>query len=111
MLEPVRECIFVRPVHFHSGKAAALVKLSPPVPGAVFGDNAAEISDVIVTSREEGENLFAIKRFPCHVYIARLRRPGVTTESTLGKADLEILGWGELYRTRTDAAQHVFDAD
>ena len=45
--------------------------------------------------------------FPCFVFVCI---PTVDTLSEIQtKDDLRILAWGELYRTYSDAENHVFD--
>lgn len=105
-LEAVRECQFLRVLHFNTGKQAVLVSVSPPILGQDFGV-PKDIENVVLCNRHEGEVLFPIKIFPCFVFVARAR---IDLEgAVVDRDELEIIGWGELYRTSEDARTHSFD--
>lgn len=59
-------------------------------------------------SRHEDASLDPIKEFPCFVFIAIPVREGVKLQTPIRSDDLEIVGWGELYRTPDDAKHHRF---
>jgi hypothetical protein len=106
--ESVRECVLVRRLRFDTGKSCALVRLSPPVNGQEF-NVGGDIKLVILAERHEGETLFPIGMFPCFVFIARPLRTDFAGTETINKDDVEIMGSGELYRSRSDAEDHLFD--
>jgi hypothetical protein len=100
--EPVRTCLVVRRIVFDTGKDALVVLLEPGVPGVDFG-RGDDVSTFVLTTRFEGASIAPIEEFPCFVFIA-LPKPGWTTDSDLVTSDdLEVVGWGELYRTAADA--------
>lgn len=105
--EPVRECVVTRGLIFDSGKAAIEVTVSPPVDGQDF-NRSDGISSVILSARHEGASIDPVNEFPCFVFITLPRHGYERMESPLRSDDLEIIGWGELYRTRADAEQHSF---
>jgi hypothetical protein len=105
--EPVRQCIFVKKLRFDTGKECALVRLSPGVVGQDF-NVGAEIEQFILANRHGGATLFPIKRFPCFVHIARLLIESVDRD-VITKDDVEVIPWGELYRSQSDAKRHAFD--
>ncbi len=105
--EPVRECIVRRHMATESGKDALFVELNPPVPGQDF-DRAGDISAVVLTARFEGSSVSPIDEFPCFVHIAIARVNSPTGYDSLGPAQLQVIGWGELYRTAEDARAHRF---
>jgi hypothetical protein len=105
--EPVRACRIVDELTFDTGKVAVVARLQPPVVGQDF-NRAADIDTVILAARHEGVSVAPVNEFPCFVFIA-IPRPGLETLRTPVRSDdLEIIGWGELYRTHADAASHVF---
>lgn len=106
--EPVRECRFDRTLIFDSGKVAVEARLSPGVIGQDF-NRAADIETVILSARHEGSSLDPVSEFPCFVFITIPRRGYDLVESPVRSDDLEIIGWGELYRTHDDAERHSFD--
>lgn len=105
--EPVRECRVETLLTFDTGKAAARARLSPGVVGQDFGQGA-DIETVILTSRHDGVSVDAITEFPCFVFICIPRPEGGVVESPVRADELEIIGWGELYRTAEDARLHAF---
>ncbi|RBY93566.1 hypothetical protein DQ237_17430 [Blastococcus sp. TF02-8] len=105
--EPVRECRLLETLAFETGKVAVRASLDPPVPGQDFG-RGDDIDTVVITTRHEGASLAPIDEFPCFVFIAIPRVAGLEPSSPLRSDDLEIVGWGELYRSHEDAAGHVF---
>jgi hypothetical protein len=106
--EPVRECRIERLVTFDTGKVAAVARLSPGVIGQDF-NRASDIETVIVSPRHEGVSIDPVSEFPCFVFIT-IPREGfeAAMHSPVRSDDLEIIGWGELYRTRDDAERHAF---
>jgi hypothetical protein len=43
------------------------------------------------------------------VFVARPLINDIEAQDEIGKEDVEVVAWGELYRTKADADQHVFD--
>lgn len=105
--EPVRECELVKRMAFDTGKQCALVKVSPAVVGQPWG-LADDIEFFVLANRHEGEELFPVSGFPCFVHVARLRTEEVMEREVISASDLENVAWCELYRTRSDADNHVF---
>jgi hypothetical protein len=106
-LELPRECVFNAGVVLDSGRSGVLATVAPPIPGADF-DVPGEITEVFITNRHEGDSIDSIAVFPLFVYVARLRNP-VQAGDAIPVSNIEIIGWGELYRTQKDAEEHVFD--
>jgi hypothetical protein len=105
--EPVRECTLIKRMTFDSGKQAALVRLSPSVIGQPWGFTE-DIEFFVLTNRHDGEELFPISKFPCFVHVAILRTDLMMECDIISASDLENVAWCELYRTRSDAENHVF---
>jgi hypothetical protein len=103
-----RECIFIKRLNLNTGKECVLVRLSPPVIGQDYG-LGTDIEDFVLTNRHEGEGLSPIREFPCFVFIARPLIDDIGERDQITKGDVEIIAWGELYRTKSDADNHVFD--
>ena len=106
--ETTRECVFLKRLRFNTGKECALVRLSPAIIGQDFGVSG-DISIFVVANRHKGEGLTPIRRFPCFIHVARLLIRDIESKQVIAKEDLQVVGWCELYRTRDDADQHVFD--
>ena len=105
--EVTRRCTVMTRVYFDTGKECLVVKVDIPVLRQDF--NLAEDMDtLILTNRFEGEAFSINIKFPCFVFIARVLIQNIETKTGIDKGDVEIIGWGELYRTRHDADHHVF---
>ncbi len=104
--EPIRQCRFERLLTFDSGKTAVEARLSPAVIGQDF-NRQGDIEVVILTPRHEGASIDPVNEFPCFVFIT-IPREHEVLQSPIRSDDLEIIGWGELYRTRADAESHAF---
>lgn len=107
-LEAVRTCDFVAIKHFNTGKECAVAKVNPPIPGDVFG-LASDVTEVVLAARHEGDVLSNIREFPCFVHVASPVTADIRNQRLVAVADLKNLAWGELYRSKSDAENHVFD--
>jgi hypothetical protein len=105
--EAVRKCELVKQMAFDTGKQCALVRLSPAVIGQPWG-LSSDIEFFVLANRHKGEKLFPISEFPCFVHIARLHSDASIEREVIRASDLENVAWGELYRSRSDAENHVF---
>jgi hypothetical protein len=104
--ELVRECAIIRRLAFHSGKECALVRLSPGVTQQNL-DFFEESDTFVLSNRHEGMSLFPILEYPCFVFICRINISNIKIHDAIDKSDVEVIGWGELYRTRVDAQRHT----
>ncbi len=105
---PTRECKFIKHICFNSGKECVVAKISPPIIGQEYGI-CKDIEIFILTNRHENEGINPIKTFPCFVFIARPLIDNIELHYEISNQDIEIVGWGELYRTKYDADNNVFD--
>ena len=103
-----RQCFFLKTLHFDSGKECVLAKITPSVIGQDFG-SAEDIEYVVLASRHEGDSLSLMTEFPYSVFIAKSLINDIDSKLIISESDLQILAWGELYRTKADANSHVFD--
>lgn len=101
-----RRCEVTKVHHLSTGKPCLLVKVSPPVSlqeRGLIGD----LEGLVLVSRHEGQDIVAPTVFPVFVFIARLLSE--VDDAPISKDNLEILAWGEIYRTKDDADNHRFD--
>ena len=104
-----RRCDVVRPIRMTTGKVCLVVKLSPAVSLQEF-NVVDDVDTLILTSRHAGQDLLASDTpFPIFVFITRLLQGDAEYRDDISKDDLQILGWGEIYRTQDDADNHRFD--
>ena len=108
IFESTRKCIFLKMIRFDTGKECVLAEIDPPVIGQHF-DVGEDIKYVFLSNRHEGGTLSTIQEFPCFVFIARPLADDVCERAIITKDDLQIMAWGELYRSKSDADDHVFD--
>lgn len=102
-----RKCKFLNEMQFETGKECVLVCLDPPVVGQDYGV-AEDIRELILSCRHEGDKLSSIKEFPCFVFIARFLDTEYYSD-IISSDKVEVVAWGELYRNKYDAENHVFD--
>lgn len=105
--ELVRECRLVRFLTFNTGKIGALVTLTPGISGQDFG-TGEDLFSFVLTTRFEGTSISSIDEFPCFVFIALPRQEWDNSSGEITAQDLQVIGWGELYRTAEDATRHKF---
>lgn len=105
-LEPVRTCAVAESVVLDTGKRAVLARIDPPVVGQDFGRD--DIDTVLLTARHEGASVDPVSEFPLFVFVAVPRTAGSDLVSPIRADELEVIGWGELYRSAHDAEHHVF---
>ena len=108
VLETIRTCDFLAFMCFATGKKCVLARVDPPIPAQQFGI-AEDITKVVLANRHEGDSLSNILEFPCFVHVARPLISDIEKKDYITKSDVENIGWGELYRSRSDAKDHVFD--
>lgn len=104
----VRECRFVRPIDVGDQRAGVVAHLAPGISGQEFG-TGEDIESFVLTTRFEGADIRSIEEFPCFVFIALPRVPLTPELERIAVDDLQVIAWGELYRTAADAEEHRFD--
>ncbi len=77
--------------------------VDPPIIGQPFGLGGEDISDIIVSPRYEGDSLFPIQRYPVAIHIYRPLDQGVFARERFKPEEIEMIAWGELYRTAEEA--------
>lgn len=106
--EPVRTCTVRTRVVLESGKPALVVDLEPHIQGQGL-DRSGDISTVVLVARFEGSSVSPIDEFPCFVYITTSCTDSSGRLDTMASMQqLQVIGWGELYRTAVDARDHRF---
>lgn len=103
-----RRCVFLTSLEFGTGKKCVLAELDPPAIGQQFG-GGQDIKYVVLASRHEVHSLVPIREFPCFVFICRPLIGDIGDTKIISENDVEVLAWGELYRTHSDADNHVFE--
>jgi len=108
LLKPVRKCTFIQSMTFDTGKKAVLAAIVPHLVGHPY-NSAKDIKLVVLTNRHQGDDITSIRSFPFFVFISRPLIDDICSRQTIHIKELEILAWGELYRTAYDAQHHIFE--
>jgi hypothetical protein len=105
--EPTRKCEFLARLRLTTGKPCVLVRISPTVCLQEY-NLTDDVDTLVLVSRHEGHDITAIQTFPFFVFIARALIDNIQDSEVISKDNLQILAWGELYRTKEDADEHRF---
>jgi hypothetical protein len=81
-----------------------LVRISPSIE-QFYG--AKEIDKIVLASRFVGSTLFPINEWPMHVYVCKIVNSEICISGKANASDLEIILWGKLFHTFSDAAENV----
>ena len=104
----VRKCRFIKIMKFNTGKQCALAEISPVV--AIENCwHVKDISQVILTNRHKGSKIFPLHEFPLFVFICAPLFDNLQNKPFISRDDLEIIGWGDLYKTWRDAEDKNFN--
>lgn len=104
-LAGVRRCHVKTVFYFDTGKPILLVTISPKIMTSDF-DNLSDIDEILLVSRHEGDNILKIQEFPFFVYVCTPKEKDVLHKNNISSDKLEILAWGEIYGSETDAANN-----
>ena len=63
-----------------------LIEIKPLLIGQRYGLGCKDVSNLILSSRQDGFSLFPVHEWPCHVYIARILDDAVTKTLTASEA-------------------------
>ena len=75
-----------------------LVHIAPEILGQKFGLGERNIDRLILSTRLAGTTLYPIQRWPCHVYIMRIKNEEILTSLCLKAEDVEMISWGTLHK-------------
>ncbi|MFO0761712.1 MAG: hypothetical protein U0359_35040 [Byssovorax sp.] len=97
-----RACVRIKRVDGRATDGYLVVRIDPPLDGQRhrMGEHALDL--VVLATRHKGTSLFPISKWPISVYVAKILE-NAQNKNQLGKTDLEIIGWADLYKTREDA--------
>lgn len=108
ILEPVRECEYIKSIRFNTGKLAEIVKLSDSIQWKnEYGFHESQFA--IISARHEGYEIENISKFPTFVYVAVLKNNEYENINSIAKEDLVVIGIGEIYETYEKAQNHIFE--
>jgi len=102
---PVRRVKVRRTLELTGGRDVLVTDVDPPVAGKDFGRD--DIRTLVLAARHKGATVSPVNEFPCYVYIALPPAGWNPDTGALSPDDLQIIAWGELYRTQEDAQAQV----
>ena len=82
-----------------------LVHIFTEVIGQKFGLGEHNINQLILSMRSGGTSLYLIEQRPCHVYVMRIKNEGILSSLYLDAADVEMISWGTVHKTKPRAAE------
>jgi hypothetical protein len=111
ILSDPRRCWRLRRIKFtYRLDDLLVIRVDPAITGESYGLSSA-LEIVGVATRLEGDSLFpGISSFParpCPVYVARSPVGNLLTRTRVGKQDIELLDWAELYPSEPEARAHL----
>ena len=101
-LEEPRNCAIL---HWFDGDRPnryVLVSIDPPLIGQQYGLGGRDVYEVVLASRHVGYSLNPITEWPAYVHVALPLGDIRSKSGPLGKDDLLLIGWGEIYQKRED---------
>lgn len=103
-LEEIRSCFKVRRLFGSHPDGYMLCDIAPPIIGQRFGLGAKNIAQVAFASRHNGYSIFTVHEWPAHVHVSR-PLSDLSKKFAIAETDVDLIGWGELFKTRADATQ------
>jgi hypothetical protein len=85
------------------GTEYLVVAIAPPLVGQEYGLGGEDISSVLLSPRHKGHSLFPITAWPEFVYVARFLDEPIPVSATVTDDQVELILWGVLHRTKTEA--------
>jgi hypothetical protein len=80
-----------------------LIEIEPALIGQPFGLGAADITELIISSRHLGYTLYPMSKWPLFVFVLRIVDDAVLRSHAFTREQVEIIAWAELFRTREEA--------
>ena len=108
-LASVRACWIRARLQGPKARDHILVDVEPPVVGQPYGLGAADIAMLILSARSAGTTLSPVSEWPCEVYISRLLENKIVDTKCFDKDQIEMIGWGTVFRTFGEASR--FEAE
>jgi hypothetical protein len=81
----------------------ALVKIDPVIIGQQYGLGQADISEVLIAPRLEGDTLVNISRWPIPVHVFRSLIGDLSHTELISEDEMILIAWAEIYPTEQAA--------
>jgi len=80
-----------------------LIEIEPPIIGQAYGLGGRDITKLVLSARYQGDTLFPVKQWPCHVYVARILDESIAKTLTFTSQQVEMVAWGMIFQTVEEA--------
>ena len=100
-LKEPRDCVVL---HWFDGDRSSryvLVSIDPPLIGQTYGLGGRDVFEVVLASRHVC-SLYPMTKWPAYVHVSVPLCDVRSKSGRLGKDDLQLIGWGEIYRKLAD---------
>ncbi|MCY3820081.1 MAG: hypothetical protein OXH52_12080 [Gammaproteobacteria bacterium] len=101
-LKEPRDCVILQWFDGDRPNRYVLVSIDPPLTGQNYGLGGRDVWELVLASRHVEYSLCPITEWPAYVHVALPIGDLRAKSGRLGKDDLQLIGWGEIYRTRAD---------
>ncbi len=106
-IEP-RKCFILERLRSVWGRDLVRVKLDPPIVKAPFWPNVSdELEEAVLQARFEGQNIDPVSEWPLAVHIAKIIHDKIKGSGFIGRGDVRVEYWGEIYRTVEEAEKWI----
>jgi len=79
-----------------------LVRIDPPLPGALYGLDRGRNDVVIIAPYFQGTSIFPVSKWPVAVHVGHLLIDDPETRDTLEDGEFKSVALGEIYRSEDD---------
>jgi hypothetical protein len=79
-----------------------LISVEPPF-RQPHGIGTTDVYKLVVACRFQGQSLYPITSWPCHVFVYRSLHAILPEQTDFGQGDLQVIAWAMLFRTGEEA--------
>ena len=80
-----------------------LIEIDPPLIGQAYGLGSHDVVELVLSARHQSSFLFPVTEWPTFVYVSRIIDDAVVRNLVIMDGQVEIIGWGAVFRTLDDA--------
>jgi hypothetical protein len=84
-----------------------LIEIKPPLIGQPFGHADKDITQLIISTRFQGDTLYPISQWPLSVYVSRILDETILRRLSFKKNQVELIAWGMIFKTLEAAMTNV----
>ena len=84
-----------------------LIRIEPALLNQDYDLPLCKADMLIIATRYRGFTLFPVTEWPSHVYIVRMLDDAILEKMTFVADQVEIIGWGMIFRTAEEAERQI----